>query len=411
MRPNGLAPHAYANNNPLLNTDPDGRIVPLLIIGGSLLIGGEWEFFRQAEENKAVSLKDAHVQANYGRVAAVSGVSAAAAAAAVATGGAALSMTGALGIGGVATGAGGATALTVGAAVTDASFLMTTTVSTGSTLVASVVGGASAAYVGTTGNALIDGASPGEAHERGLVAAPVGAIGGAVTAGLGSALAPSLVRQGFSTAAAYGASGAVGSLAGDAAYQGLSVALQLQPKFSATQMVFSAAAGGALGYNSGRPVQRAQQEGILWRFTFREFMRDVLAIRERAMSPLPGQKSVVEGAMNLDNEHMCVQRSHSPATDALSLPAPGAEDFAPGVCGMSHAAAGVGGTSTLVTRGGFRYNRTSDKISFVSACGNCIQIPGLNPGIEATKSLPPGVPLDLPSNTAIPFSPPESWWP
>ncbi|MDY7233034.1 RHS repeat-associated core domain-containing protein [Hyalangium rubrum] len=101
--------YVYAANNPTLYTDPSGEVVPLILVGAAL-IGAELNFFRQAEQNQAISLSDAASQTEWDQVAVSGAAGAAVAGASIASGGAATAFAAQLGAGAVFAGAVGGVA-------------------------------------------------------------------------------------------------------------------------------------------------------------------------------------------------------------------------------------------------------------------------------------------------------------
>ncbi|WP_224248986.1 RHS repeat-associated core domain-containing protein [Hyalangium gracile] len=90
--------YVYAANNPAVYTDPSGKVIPLIIIGAAL-ISAELNFFKQADQNKAVSFSDATSRTQWGQVALSGTAGAGVAGLSIATGGVATAAATSLGAG------------------------------------------------------------------------------------------------------------------------------------------------------------------------------------------------------------------------------------------------------------------------------------------------------------------------
>jgi RHS repeat-associated protein len=216
--PMSLHRYVYANANPVIYTDPDGRIGTLATAGIGLLIGGiggaiigAWTA-KPGERWKGAG-KGALIGAGTGALAGL-------------TLGLSLVGTGAIGLGGTAVATGGTTG----------SVLVSGTL-------AGAVGGGSNAAITTLAN----GGSAEDAVTMGKIGAFTGSIGGAVGGATGPIAGKLATSYGASQLTSFAAGGATAGLTGDVATQTASIAVGTQQSYSPAQTLVSTVGGGAAG--------------------------------------------------------------------------------------------------------------------------------------------------------------------
>lgn len=215
--------YVFANANPIVFIDPDGRVINLAAAGIGALIGGvgggiigAWR--AKPGERLGGFGKGAAIGAGVGALAGL-------------TFGVSLAATGAVGIGGVAVAGGG---------------------TTGSVLVSATVAGAVGGGANAATTTLVEGGTGQQAWESGTIGAFTGSVGGAVGGASGVVTSELLSSGGTSQLASYTAGGVVGGATSSGASQAVSIAGGVQEEFSTADLLVSAGAGGAGGALAAR---------------------------------------------------------------------------------------------------------------------------------------------------------------
>jgi RHS repeat-associated protein len=215
--------YLYANSNPIVYTDTDGRAINLVFAGVGALVGGIagaaiGAYRAKPGERWAAAGKGAAIGVVTGGLAGL-------------TMGVSLAATGAVGLGGAA---------------------VTATTTTGSVLISGTLAGAVGGGSGAAITALSEGASGREAYEAGTIGAFTGSLGGAVAAPLGAGTSQVLKSAGASLLVRSTASGVVGGATGDVVGQTTLIVGGVQDKFQTDQLLVSMGGGGLGGAMYGK---------------------------------------------------------------------------------------------------------------------------------------------------------------
>jgi len=216
--PMSLHRYVYAQGNPVIYIDPDGRAINLAAAGIGALIGGVGGAVIGAWTAKPGERWAGAAQG--GAIGVVAGGLAGL------TFGASLAVTGAAGIGGTAVATGG---------------------TTGSVLISGTLAGAVGGGTNAAATTLANGGSAEDALAMGSIGAFTGAVGGAVGGATGPAAGRLATSAGASELTSYIAGGATAGLTGDVASQTVSIAVGTQQSYSPVGTLVSTIGGGAGG--------------------------------------------------------------------------------------------------------------------------------------------------------------------